>query len=176
MGLLMVKKLILLVGVVAVISLLSLPYVIGRTNPPVRAEPKWDSPRTRELVVRACFDCHSNETVWPWYSYVPLISGKIVETVAEGREELNYSEWDRPQKEADESAESVVEGEMPPLNYVWLHPKAWLTDGEKKELVRGLEVTFGSEDREREGKRRGRGKRGRRGRDDDDGSSRRGRD
>lgn len=167
----MVKKLILLVGVGVVISLLSLPYVVSRTNPPVRAEPKWDSPRTRELVVRACFDCHSNETVWPWYSYVPLISGKIVESVAEGREELNFSEWDRPQKEADESAESVAEGEMPPRGYVWLHSKAWLTADEKKELIRGLEATFGSEDHGREGKRGGR-----RGRDDDDSrSGRRGR-
>jgi mono/diheme cytochrome c family protein len=114
-------------------------------NPPVSAEPAWDSPRTRELAQRACFDCHSNETVWPWYSRLPIVSGRIAEHVQEGRSELNFSEWDRPQEEAHESAEVVDEGEMPPANYVWLHPEADLTHAERAELIAGLQRTLGGE-------------------------------
>ena len=46
------------------------PYGHNRSNPPVTGEPAWDSPQTRAYAKQACFDCHSNETIWPWYSYV----------------------------------------------------------------------------------------------------------
>ena len=45
-----------------------IPYGRDHSNAPVTAEPAWNSPRTRELAVAACFDCHSNETEWPWYT------------------------------------------------------------------------------------------------------------
>lgn len=90
------------------------PYGRNHTNPPVRGEPPWKSPETRELVVRACFDCHSNETAWPWYSNIAPFSWLVEGDVDEGRKKVNYSEWDRPQKEARESPESVLVGEMPP--------------------------------------------------------------
>ena len=71
-------KLALRVGgfVVLVVVLFGLIQLVPvqRTNPPVVAEPPWDSPETRALAVRACFDCHSNETVWPWYAYVAPVS------------------------------------------------------------------------------------------------------
>jgi hypothetical protein len=99
---------------VAIIGIRLVPYGHGHQNPPVRVEPAWGSLRTRALAVRACYDCHSNETVWRWHSNVAPISSVIRSHVEEGRSEISFSEWDRPQEEPGESAESVLEGEMPP--------------------------------------------------------------
>ncbi|MBL8897332.1 MAG: heme-binding domain-containing protein, partial [Planctomycetes bacterium] len=96
-------------------------------------------------AVRACFDCHSNETRWPWYSNVAPISWLVQRDVDEGRAELNFSRFDQPQKEAHESAEVVLEGEMPPWFYLPTHPEARLTADEQAELVRGLRATFGGD-------------------------------
>lgn len=134
--------LVMVVGGLLVIQLV--PYGRVHDNPPVVAEPSWDSAVTRELAVRACFDCHSNDTVWPWYSNVAPMSWMVQLDVHEGREHLNYSEWDRPQ-EGDESAETVREDSMPPGYYTLIHPDARLTDAELAELVAGLEATFGGE-------------------------------
>lgn len=118
-----------------------LPF--GRVeNPPVTAEPEWDGPRTRELAVRACFDCHSNQTQRQWYHVAP-VSWLVARDVAEAREHLNFSEWDREQRDADEAAEEVAEGEMPLRSYLLVHPAARLSDAERAELVRGLEATVG---------------------------------
>ena len=119
------------------------PYGRDHTNPPVQQEPPWDSPQTRALAVRACYDCHSNETVWPWYSNVAPVSWLIQHDVDEGRSEVNFSEWNRPQPEANESAETVREGSMPPWYYLPLHPDARLSPEELDALARGLEATFG---------------------------------
>ena len=127
------------------------PYGWRRTNPPVVAEPDWDSPRTRELFQRACADCHSNRTKWPWYSRVAPISWLIVKDVEQGRSHLNVSEWNRPQKDAHEAAEELRDGKMPLPIYLPAHPEARLSAAEKAELVRGLEATFGSERRGRDG-------------------------
>ena len=121
------------------------PFGRDHDNPPVGAEPAWDSAATRELARRACFDCHSNETVWPWYSNVAPLSWLIQRDVAEGRDELNWSEWG-PESEGDESAETVVEGSMPPDTYSFLHPEARLSDQELESLVAGLAATFGSDE------------------------------
>ena len=61
------------------------PYGRPTPNPAVRREPNWDSPRTRELAVRACFDCHSNQTQYPWYSYVAPISWLVNNDIHEAR-------------------------------------------------------------------------------------------
>ena len=120
------------------------PYGRRHTNPSVRVEPRWDSPAaTRALAVRACYDCHSNETVWPWYSHVAPVSWLAQLDVEEGRRKLNFSEWDRPQKEAHESAETVRTGEMPPWFYLPIHPDARLTPAETQALIAGLEATLG---------------------------------
>jgi hypothetical protein len=134
-------------GAVAVVVLLAqlVPYGRDHTNPPVTGEPEWDSPATRELATRACFDCHSNETAWPWYTNVAPMSWITQRHVDEGRDEVNYSEYDRRRGEAEESAETVREGSMPPFDYVLAHPDARLTDAEKQALVDGLAATFGDE-------------------------------
>ena len=136
----------LLVGLGALlVAVQFVPYGRAHDNPPVTAEPSWDSPVTRDLAVRACFDCHSNQTRWPWYSNIAPMSWLIQRDIDEGREELNWSEWG-PGSEGDESAETVLEGSMPPGPYVLLHPEARLTDQEMDALVAGLVATFGSED------------------------------
>jgi hypothetical protein len=66
--------------------------------------------------------------------------------IEEGRSEINFSEWNRTQKKADESAESVRDREMPPLYYLVTHPQARLNQVEKDTLVRGLVATFGDDD------------------------------
>jgi mono/diheme cytochrome c family protein len=121
------------------------PYGRDHDNPPIVAEPAWDTPTTRDLARRACFDCHSNETLWPWYSNIAPLSWLIQRDVDEGRDELNWSEWG-PDDEGDEGAETVLEGSMPPDAYSLLHPEARLTDQEIDALVAGLVATFGSDD------------------------------
>lgn len=120
------------------------PYGRKHTNPPVRAEPTWDRPVTRELARRACFDCHSNETRWPWYSHVAPVSWLVQHDVDEGREDLNFSEWDRPYEEAGEAAETVLKHTMPPWTYLLAHPEANLTDAERRELATGLNASLGA--------------------------------
>lgn len=134
-----------LVLLVLLVVIQVVPYGRSHTNPPVTAEPAWDAPGTRELAVRACFDCHSNETVWPWYTNVAPMSWLVQRDVDEGRAELNLSEWDRPWEEAGEAAETVRGGEMPPGAYTLIHPDARLTDSELQQLAAGLAATLGGE-------------------------------
>lgn len=131
----------LLVGLFLLAQLL--PVGAPRSNPPVVAEPPWDSPRTRELFFRFCADCHSNETRWPWYSRVAPVSWLVAHDVAEARRHLNVSEWHLPQEDADEAAEEVREGEMPLPLYLPLHPERRLDEATKAELIAGLVATFG---------------------------------
>jgi hypothetical protein len=135
--------------VVVALAIQAVPYGRDHSNPPVTAEPAWDSPRTRELTVLACFDCHSNEVEYPWYAGIAPMSWAVQLHVEQGRAKVNYSEWDHPQKEADESAETVIEGEMPPTYYTLLtHSAARLTDAERQELIDGLNATFETDDRD----------------------------
>ncbi len=133
-----------LLGGMLVIQLV--PYGRSHDNPPVVAEPSWDSAQTRELTVRACFDCHSNETVWPWYSNIAPVSWLVQRDVDEGREGLNFSEWNRSQ-DGEESAETVRDASMPPRSYLLTHPEARLSDTQLAALADGLEATFGGERR-----------------------------
>ena len=114
-----------------------LPLGGTRDNPPVVAEPPWADPAARALAQRACFDCHSNETRWPWYSYVAPASWLVVYDVSEGRKHLNFSDWARAE-DADEAAEEVLEGEMPPTAYVLAHREAALTPQERRQLASWL--------------------------------------
>jgi len=117
------------------------PYGRDHSNPPVIAEPSWNSATTRSLAERACFDCHSNQTRWPWYSHVAPMSWLVQNHVDEGRRELNFSEWNRGNSEAADAAEAVREGEMPPRSYVLLHPEARLTAAERELLAQGLDAS-----------------------------------
>lgn len=139
------KVLLTLAGLFVVAQLV--PYGRSHDNPPVVQEPAWDSPRTRELAMRACFDCHSNQTTWAWYSNIAPASWLVQHDVDEGRRELNFSEMNRRQKHAAEAAEEVEEGEMPPKIYTIMHSEAVLTSAETQELIQGLQKTFGTEEK-----------------------------
>ena len=95
-------------------------------------------PKTQALAKRACFDCHSNETVWPWYSYVAPVSWLVYHDVMEGRGQMNFSEWDKTQPAALEIGAVLQEGEMPPAYYLPMHPSAQLMAAEKNALESGL--------------------------------------
>ena len=130
---------VLLAGVPLALVIQLLPLGRDHTNPPVRQEPAWDAPESRELAVRACFDCHSNETVWPWYSHVAPASWLVWSDVMRGRRKLNFSEWDRPQREVRKTVAEVRRGSMPP----WYYPWARLSAAEREVLLRGLDATVG---------------------------------
>lgn len=130
-----------LVAVLAAIQLV--PYGRAHANPPVLGEPAWDSPETRALAARACFDCHSNQVKWPAYSHVAPMSWLVQRDVDEARAHLNFSEWTRPQEDADEAAEEVREGEMPLKIYTLMHAHARLSPAERERLAEGLERTMG---------------------------------
>ncbi len=117
---------------------------IDRTNPAV-IETFKGSPELMAVLKRACWDCHSNETRWPWYTWVAPISWFVADDVVEGREKLNFSEWNRPQESAGESAEAVSEGEMPMYAYTVMHGHARLSPQQRDLLVAGLTRTFGAE-------------------------------
>lgn len=121
-----------------------IPIGGAQSNPPVLAEPKWDSPATRALAKRACFDCHSNETVWPIYSQIAPVAWLVRRDVNEGRSKLNFSEWTglRRQKGLDDVIESIQRKQMPMAIYLPLHPEAKLTDAERQQLIKGLRATF----------------------------------
>lgn len=126
-----------------VVLLIGLQLVpLSRTNPPVTREVKWDSPETKALAQRACFDCHSNETVWPWYAYVAPVSMQVVHHVNEGRDRLNFSAWDQPNENMEEIAKTLKNGEMPLWDYLLIHTNAKLSADEQTKLIAGLEATL----------------------------------
>jgi len=129
--------LVLLFGLIQLI-----PYGRTHSNPPVVEEPKWDSPRTRELAVRACFDCHSNETRWPYYANIAPFSWVVQRDVDAARETVNFSEMHAPQPLASYSGLSVRTHGMPPTKYRLAHPEADFTDAEIEELAKGLDATL----------------------------------
>jgi hypothetical protein len=129
------RILIALAVAFAVAQLIPVP----RTNPSVEQEPPMPA-EVRTVLVKACYDCHSNETKWPWYSYVAPMSWLVAYDVKAGRKELNFSTWNtlRPgkgDKMLQEVWEVIEDGEMPLAIYTPAHPEARLTNAEK-EIIR----------------------------------------
>lgn len=138
---------IIIFGVLGLVVLLLLIQLIpvSHDNPPVTQEVKWDSPETRALAQRACFDCHSNETVWPWYSNIAPVSWFVANHVYEGRGRLNFSQWDQPNEGEQDITEAIRTREMPIWNYLLMHPEAKLTDAETQALIDGLKQTLAND-------------------------------
>ena len=146
------KKLLkwLLPGLAAIVLLLQFTNP-ARTNPPV--PPGGDISATNPpptqimaLLHAACYDCHSYETTWPWYSRVAPVSWLVVGDVNDGRERLNFSEWPHgdPDKEArrlGSISEELGYKEMPPAKYTIIHADARLTDDQRKELENWADTT-----------------------------------
>jgi len=129
---------VLAVGVALFLAIQLVPYGRQHTNLPVTAEPAWPDPAVRDLAVRACFDCHSNQSVWPWYSNIAPVSWVVQSHVDEARGILNFSTWGVPQRGAGEAAEVVLEGKMPPGYYRLMHRSANLSSAEAAQLAQGL--------------------------------------
>lgn len=136
------------IGVALVIFLLLQIRSLSQSyeNPPVLQEPNWDSPQTRQLTVRACYDCHSNEVIWPWYGRIFPMSVMVRADVEKGREVLNFSEWGSNGLNTDleDLVELVSKEQMPLPYYRILHPKAQLSNVETGQLINGLIDTLGS--------------------------------
>jgi hypothetical protein len=120
----------------------------NRSNPPVVQEITWDSSETRGLAQQACFDCHSNETHWPWYTRIAPSSWIAWYDVSEGREDVNFSEWNRALDFDDPFAETrlserieheIRSGAMPPGTYRLMNPDARLSDAKREALIAGLQ-------------------------------------
>jgi hypothetical protein len=104
---------------------------VARQNPPVESDIPAP-PEVKAVLRRACYDCHSHETVWPWYSHIAPLSWLVSYDVHEGRKELNFSSWNRYStkeqvKKLTESWEAVAEGDMPPWFYTAPHRDARLS-------------------------------------------------
>ena len=111
-------------------------------NPPVVSEPQWDSPETRSLVATHCFDCHSNETNWPWYSRIAPARWLIAMDVQEGRLALNFSDWQHYPQPLAEMVEEVMQGSMPPAKYTIAHPQAAFTETTRAIFIEALGRSF----------------------------------
>ncbi len=135
-----------LIGIAVLVLALLIITVIplfAETNPPVQAQPPWDSPQTLALAQRACFDCHSNQTRWPWFTRIPPGSWLAVSDTLRGRRSLNFSEWNsRQARRGRESGEQIQRGEMPPGIFLVVHPEAVLSATEKQQLVQGLAASL----------------------------------
>jgi hypothetical protein len=123
-------KKILIVLVVILIGIQFIP--VERTNPPV----SWDinpPANISEILRTSCYDCHSNETIWPWYSKIAPVSFLVAGDVNEGRKHLNFSEWDKyeadkREKILEEIVEEIEKEAMPLTSYTFTHPNAKLDD------------------------------------------------
>jgi mono/diheme cytochrome c family protein len=139
------KKIVLyviLAGLILLGLIQLLPIGKNHTNPPVVSEPNWNSPATRQMAKEYCFQCHSNETEWPWYSNIAPASWLVYADVVNGRRQFNFSDWQNNPGELDELVGEIQEGGMPPIQYTIFHPSSRLNDQQKQELIQGLQATL----------------------------------
>lgn len=137
-----------IVGTVVFVGLQLFPF--GRIEQrPTTAEAPWPTEESRRLAINACYDCHSNEPTLEWFDRIAPGSWIVAEHVAEGRLELNFSEWDRYADEADDAADTLEDDEMPLRQYTLLHPEARLTDAERRTLIAALRQLEGADDDDR---------------------------
>lgn len=141
------KRILQILGVLVLVFLLIqlIPFGHTRANPPVVSEPNWSSPQARALVKEHCFQCHSNETEWTWYSNIAPGSWLIANDVIEGREQFNFSDWNNNPGELDEMVEEIEEGGMPPIQYWIFHPGSRMNNQQKQELIDALKSSIPSD-------------------------------
>jgi hypothetical protein len=135
---------------VALVAAFALAQLVNpaRTNPPVVLDmlaTNAPPPHVAALLHAACYDCHSHETIWPWYAHVAPPSWLVISDVNEGRRHLDLSDWpagdpDRAAKKLDRMSELIGYGQMPPKKYTLIHVDARLTDADRKELTGWLDA------------------------------------
>ncbi|GAB3343197.1 heme-binding domain-containing protein [Marivirga atlantica] len=99
----------------------------------------------QQMIKASCYDCHSNNTNYPWYGRVRPFAWLLQQHIDEGKDELNFSTFQeysgRMQREKIRSMISQIsDGEMPLKEYLWMHPEAELTNDEKEQLIKYLET------------------------------------
>ena len=133
-------KFIKYIFILIIVAVIGIQFIkVEKTNPPVTGDIKAPA-EVKNIFRNACYDCHSNETEWPWYSSVAPISWFIEDDVRDGRKHLNFSEWEtykdtRKTKKREEIWDEVNEGSMPLKMYTYLHPKSNL-DFNQKSIIK----------------------------------------
>ena len=136
------KKIVYFSLVVITIALIVLQFIQSKLpqNAPVQLQDKAQVQNAGDEVMAilktSCFDCHSNQTNYRWYSYIAPVSWQIAKDVEKGRKALNFSEWDTYTKrklvgKLTEIKEQVSKGEMPMKIYCLIHPGTRLDDAKK---------------------------------------------
>ena len=125
---------------VVVVLILIQFYPVDTINPKETA-PIQMADSVSSLIENACYDCHSNNTKWPWYTNIAPISWFLLDHVNEGRRELNFSEWNsysvpRMKRKLQEIVEEVEQDKMPLKDYKMMHPEAELLPKDKEKLIR----------------------------------------
>jgi len=125
---------IIILGILIIIQFIP----ADKTNPNVSKEIETPD-QVKSVLEKSCFDCHSNETEWPWYSSIAPASWLVAHDVNEAREHINFSTWNKYTTEdrlgiIEEMWEEVEEGEMPLWYYTLAHPRAKMTDEDKQIL------------------------------------------
>jgi hypothetical protein len=115
---------------------------IDKQNPPIISDIPADS-TAKSILKQACYDCHSNETKWPWYSNVAPVSWLISNDVKEGRKHLNFSEWgsyssEKQLSKLDDIRDELRQGEMPLWYYSLMHPRARIKQNEREKIIAGI--------------------------------------
>lgn len=125
-------------------------FIVIQVIRPAKTNPEVDESRTIQahsqisppvaaILERACYDCHSSKTTWPWYSQIAPVSWYVIHDVNEGRKEINFSDWarfdaKRAARKLQEICEQVEQGKMPIKNYVLMHSNAKLTDADRQAI------------------------------------------
>jgi cytochrome c551/c552 len=139
------KKTLKWFAIVLVVILIGIQFVRPAvTNPPVDESQTINAqmqmtPAVASILERSCRDCHSNKTVWPWYTKLAPVSWWLADHVNEGRQNLNVSEWgklpkDRQDRKLRQMCDEIQDGAMPLSSYLPMHPAAKLSEQDKKAL------------------------------------------
>ena len=126
------------VGILVFILIQFIPFGHEHANPAMVSEPQWSSPEARALVKQNCFQCHSNETDWTWYSNIAPASWLIQYDVNAAREQFNFSDWNNNPGDLNEMTRVIKAGRMPPIQYTIFHPSAKLNAQQKQDLINAL--------------------------------------
>jgi hypothetical protein len=135
------KKIVLYIvagGLILLALIQFVPFGHNHVNPATVSEPTWSSPEARALVKEHCFQCHSNETSWPWYSNVAPASWLLQFDVDAARRKFNFSDWNSNPGDQNEITEAIQSGKMPPVQYWIFHPSSRLNGQQKQDLINAL--------------------------------------
>lgn len=128
----------------------------AKTNPPADPARSFDTvmkppPEVRDILRRACYDCHSNETKWPWYADIAPVSWPVRKHVVDGRRHLNFSQWLKAGEtkytawsDFEEIGISVLDKSMPIPGYDLMHPEAKLTQAERELVAKWVDTAIGA--------------------------------